>query len=492
MVEVFALLYLAVPGLMFALGWLKTGAAALVALPLAAGTARSIWEIRREYDGLPFFHRRDIRKLAWMLLLVIVWVIFGGVGGFVWQNPWDHKFRNAVFMDLVNNPWPVTKDGLGLCYYLGYWLPSSLVGKIGGLEAGYLFQIVWAILGICLAGLLIFRWLGRVSWKAFFLLIFFSGLDVVIFLLYSLRTASNPVYEFLAGLYQGTHIELLTEYFNSSSNTTLLFWLYNQIIPFWVGMMLLLTRKNNRFAVLVFGLMLFYCPFPCVALAPAMAYWMLLQGEKKITAAGLKCRFREAFSLCNVSVIPFVLAIAMYYTSNIATGKLALFLVTKEVMSRFAIYFLCEYGVYLVFLFRDNKKDPLLYLLAAVTVVCSFVAMGNSYDFAWRTCIPFAFYLMLLIMKKLEKMDWKRPLSVLLVLVLCMGAITPATEIIRTVRGEWSVLQGEAHPRSDTLPSVFQQEDNECYENFIGDLNSPFFRYLAAVDREETEGDGES
>lgn len=486
MVEMLAILYLAVPGVLFALGWLRPVAAAVAALPLAVGTAGFVREAVAERKPLSSVSRRDGRKLAGMLALVVLWVLLAGVGGFVWQNPWDHKFRNAVFQDLVNRPWPVRQDGLGLCYYLGYWIPSALVGKLFGLEAGYAFQVFWAVLGISLAGLLIFRWLGRISWKAFGILVFFSGLDVVVFGLFTLQTSPNPLYSFCGNLFRGVHMELLTQYFNSSSNTTLLFWLYNQIIPFWVGMLLLLTRKNNRSAVLVFGLMLFYCPFPCVALVPVMVYCMLLEGEKGITLPGLWRRLRQAFTLCNLSVVPFALAIALYYASNIAGGRLGLLPLNGAVLGRFALFFLCEYGVYLLFVYRDNRKNPLLYLLGAVTAVCSFVVMGDSYDFAWRTCIPFAFYLMLLVMKQVEETDWHRPRGVLLALLLLLGAVTPATEMMRTLHGELAVLRGQESARSDGLPTAFQQEGNECYVNFIGDGDSLFFRYLAAEDRTES------
>ena len=486
MVEILAVLYLAIPGVLFALGWLRPVAAAVVALSLAAGTAGFIRETIAEKKNLPPIDRRDGRKLAGMLVLVVLWVLFAGVGGFVWQNPWDHKFRNAVFMDLMNHPWPVRQEGLGLCYYLGYWIPAALVGKAFGLEAGYAFQVFWAVLGISLAGLLMFRWLGKVSWKAFGVLVFFSGLDVVVFGLFTLQTAQNPLYSFCGNLFRGVHMELLGENFNSSSNTTLLFWLYNQIIPFWVGMMLLLTRRNNRSAVLIFGLMLFYCPFPCVALMPVMVYWMLLEGERRITVSGLWRRFRQAFTLCNLSVVPFALTIALYYASNIARGKLGFLPLNGAVLGRFILFFLCEFGVYLLFVYRDNRKDPLLYLLGAVTAACSFVVMGDSYDFAWRTCIPFTFYLMLLVMKQVEGMDWRRPRGALLALVLLLGAVTPATEMLRTVHGELAVLGGQENARSDALPTAFQQEDNECYGNFMGDGNSFFFRYLAAQDREES------
>ena len=48
--------------------------------------------------------------------------------------------------------------------------------------------------------------------------------------------------------------------FSSASNTTLLFWVYNQIIPFWLVFLLLLRQTNNRTRLFVFMLMLLYSP----------------------------------------------------------------------------------------------------------------------------------------------------------------------------------------------------------------------------------------
>ena len=40
-------------------------------------------------------------KKFWIILLIIIlWVAFSGIGGFIWQNRYDHMFRNAIFMDL--------------------------------------------------------------------------------------------------------------------------------------------------------------------------------------------------------------------------------------------------------------------------------------------------------------------------------------------------------------------------------------------------------
>lgn len=86
----------------------------------------------------------SLRQETTVFFVLLIWVVLSGIGGYVWQNRRDHFFRNAVFMDLVERPWPVQSDGNALVYYLGFWLPSALVAKLThSLETGYLMQLVY-------------------------------------------------------------------------------------------------------------------------------------------------------------------------------------------------------------------------------------------------------------------------------------------------------------------------------------------------------------
>ena len=86
---------------------------------------------------------------------------------------------------------------------------------------------------------------------------------------------------------------------------------------------------------------------------------------------------------------------------------------------------------------------------------------------------------MLLVMKYFDEKDVSKKAKVALIVVLCIGAITPMTEFIRTVKGEINVIKGIESAKSNSLTSIFVKENNECYENFIADTNSIFYKYLA-------------
>lgn len=87
----------------------------------------------------------------------------------------------------MTEKWPVTAtftsdtgtDGRGMVYYIGFWLPAAAIGKFFGIAAGYVAQYVWAVFGICVFYALICLWRKKVMVWPLFVIVFFSGLDVV-------------------------------------------------------------------------------------------------------------------------------------------------------------------------------------------------------------------------------------------------------------------------------------------------------------------------
>ena len=193
-------IFILLPTVIFLLGWLRPA----VGIPLAALAVLAGWRSFVDADGLegsavPDIYSKSGRmnaasvvdtlrrwtgseKVRFLICVVFIciWVGFSGIGGFSFQNG-DHVARNTIFRALVEYRWPVvTADGSRmLVYYMGYWLPSALIGKVFGLTAGFAAQYVWTVVGITLLYLLICRWRGKVSIWPFVVLVAFSGLDVV-------------------------------------------------------------------------------------------------------------------------------------------------------------------------------------------------------------------------------------------------------------------------------------------------------------------------
>ncbi len=463
--------YLAFPCAVFFLGYLRL----YYALPLTALVALSlILVLRREKrgSGAGRFWAEHWRGLLLFAAILLLWVLLSGVGGYAWQNRWDHKFRNAVFQDLVLRDWPVTDgEGNALCYYFGFWLPAALVGKLFGLSAGYFALFLYALIGCGMAFALIFRYLGSFHWWAIVFFIFYSGLDAISYLIFQ----SDGVSDFLHKLLSGEHLELATLYFNSSSNTTLLYWLYNSCVPFWVAFPLLLLTQDKTKLPFPYALLLLFSPFAFVGLAPAVLFLMIggCLERKRGWLRALVC-VENFTALCIVAVV------GCFFASNQSENVKYFLPLSGAVLVRFLAYAALEYGVYLIFLPRELKRDRILQILLATTALTSFFVMGSSYDFAWRTCMPLAFYIGLLLLKRLSEgeMPFRGALA-LFATVFLIGSMTAGMELLRVAVNTVSSLIENEPLLSDELSSIFLP--NECYGNFVGSADSLFFRVFARM-----------
>ncbi len=476
-----AYVYLCIPVLIFLIFWVKP----LLSIPLSLAVVYSCFRAVQNASGVAIDFRLEKKKLIIIFILLALWVIGSGVGGLVWQNRWDHMYRNAIFHDLVRYDWPVVNlagaQPRSLCYYIGFWLPSALVGKVFGYSAGYVFQLVWAFFGVVLAFLLLSESVKKLSFRVLFLFVFFSGLDILPYLFYGLHSGSAA--GVLTELLQGAHLELTLNQFNSSSNTTLLYWLYNQTIPFWVGFLLLLREQSNRTRLFTYMLLVLFAPFPALALAPLLAYQFIrgLIDARRQANPGNKHFLLDTLTIENATGFLVSLIIALYFASNASAGKVSLLALNKNTILHYVLYLATEFLVFLPFVFQKAKKDAVFWILFATMLFFSFVQMGDSYDFAWRTSIPAAFYVMLLLMRQSLAGEgvarWKKALFLVVILI---GAVTPTMELLRTTQMTTACYTGRSSETlvSQAYESVFDMQEDRFYGNFIGKNDSVFARYI--------------
>ena len=474
-----AYLYLLLPVFLFLFGWLRL----YYAMPLALLLAYGLYGALRTAVPYQLLEKAGRKKLLLVFSAVLFWVALSGLGGLAWQNRWDHMFRNALFQDLVAYAWPVKNmewaQPRTLTYYIGFWLPGAVVGKLFGLQAGYLFQFIYGAAGVLLALFLLFERLGKVSFAATLFFFFFSGLDIIPYLQNAVLRG-DTLATVLRNLALGRHMELSIHTFNSSSNSTLLFWLYNQIIPFWVGFLLLWRLKKNSALLFTFSLLLLFAPFPALAMVPVLIVrgFSIAGWKPERWGKSLGNVFRSLGTVGNGAGLLLIGVLGFYYLSNRAVNSTRLLPFSLENIGDFFLYLSIEFLVFFPFIWKRAKGDVYFWVLFFTMVLGSFVQLGNDYDFAWRTCIPFAFYLMLLLMKQIQEMDKRSLKGKLLILVLLMGAITPTMEMLRSGEQTARVFMGRSREKllSGGLKSVFHE--NDCYDNFVGDGETFFFRFL--------------
>ena len=163
-------IYLVLPALFFAYGWLRSPFAVITIFVIIVFIAVSTWEIYRAVGLLR--HRlvgRSIndqsKTLIWLCLaylLIGIWLVLSGAGGFGYQN-YDYITNNALFKDLIIKKWPITMMINGIqtpvVYYLAYYLPGAAVGKILGWNAANVFIYLWTLIGTMLS----FTWFWKLS-----------------------------------------------------------------------------------------------------------------------------------------------------------------------------------------------------------------------------------------------------------------------------------------------------------------------------------------
>ena len=137
-----AYLYLALPFAIFSLTWMRL----YIGIPAFIILCYGVYSSVSNSPELPTI-KRDKKNTATFVYIVLISffiVYLSGIGKFTFQNT-DHYWRNAIQDALCRNNWPVySKNPAGkttsLIYYIGFWLPSAIVGKLLGESVGYVFM----------------------------------------------------------------------------------------------------------------------------------------------------------------------------------------------------------------------------------------------------------------------------------------------------------------------------------------------------------------
>ncbi len=427
--------YVILPVMLFFAGWLKM----YISIPAVLVCIFLAWSIYRELtlDECRLVERASARFWLIILGVMCVLVMLSGIGNFSYQNG-DFIARNPLYRDVCIYDWPVIYDlseqtpfvqsivGSGkvaLSYYFSWWLAPAFVSKI--FSCGQIGQniciYVWAVLGMFLIAYNLCVHFRRKSFAIVMIFIFFSGLDVVgFFIMWMIKGGNLFPDVFIHHIEWWSGLQL-------SSNTTQLFWVFNQSIPTWLIMILLLNLKSNKNFMALASLVFAYSPWAVFGMIPIAVYaWF-----------ESKDNFRQAFTFQNIAVSLLMLVIyGAFYASG--TG-------VSEGSSHFNIHGIYSAGCYLMMIFlevviffiimgKSAVKYRFYYVVLAELVLFPTYTLVH-YNFFIRATIPALFVLMVFVMKFI--VDENRPAlrirRMCLIAVLAVGALTATGEISRSV-----------------------------------------------------------
>lgn len=535
-----AFLFISLPLLCFFIGWLKwywsvLSLIALVVCIISADENNKLIRLifNKKSTGKPEENDPD-KKLViskWLLIIIVVascvYLIFCGVGR-LWAQSDDYPWRNAIFRDIIMRDWPVYYDKFtgALCYYIGAWLPAAVPGKIvylisnnseAAFVVGNVCLLIYYTIGLTILFLLLSLYFEKSSTKhtVLFVLgfILFSGMDIV----------GNDF------IIENGHIEWWALFYQYSSFTTCLCWVFNQALIPWLCMALLLHEKKVSNYVFIGMACLFAGPFPFIGYFIYCAANGLKRFVELIRIKSGKKFVREVMSISNIFsvflIFPFVgtfiLANGMIGGGSAVSGTADSGMIVSGEASEDAIlaystwdfdftilyfyFLLIEFGIYALLIFKENKKNFMFYVTVLQLVIYPLFNIGINSDFTMRASIPAIFIMYVLCYKflfvnyvipnkKREKTNANKKqvsfnkgivLQVILVLCLLVGAVTPCVEFARGVDHvrKWGVndigtdyivtLNRDSHPISK---ENYWPPTNFVTQNYD---ETVFFRYFA-------------
>lgn len=413
-----------------------------------------------------------------------VWVYLSGIGSYVYQNA-DYWARNPIFRDLSTYSWPVIYDfstqsetvqeilGSGtaaLSYYFSWWLPVAGVSQWLGLGAGArnLLLSLWAFLGVMLVIYCLNRWLGKCSVVVPVVLVTFSGLDIIGYYIQ---------YSFLSYVW---HLEWWGGFWQYSSNTTQLFWVFNQALPIWLIVGIMLQFRDTRYLAAVASLTFAYSPWATIGILP------IATGGSYLKEKG---NFKKIFNAVNI-LLPLVMLLiyGLFYlaSSGSSGGEIKLIFWNypdkKYMLYKYILFVILEVGIYFLILGKKAWRNQYYWIVLVELILLPFLYI-HDVNFVMRASIPGLFLLMTFIIRYLTDRNEKfRIRKGLLVLALLIGTWTPFVEVNRTVtetRWGWDILQEDVYSfgaiRTDDPDRI--QTAGEQF--FIFDYeDSLFFQYL--------------
>lgn len=417
--ERIAILLLAIPVALFFGTWFRP----MVGVPAAAVALWSAWRLTRMVAPSPLPSRGALAGLA---VVALLWTWIAGLGG-LFEQMWDHNFRNALLHDLIDHSWPVTwktpKGDVALDYYLAWSMIPSLVGKVLGWRAATLSMAAICAAGAFLVLLLFVRVVGVWRWWVPAVFLLWSGMDIVGWGLrrefdinmFFIETWCHPPLWFTSHMINYFCIPHLS-------------------LPLWLITFMVAGRRIGPQGVVALTAFLFpLAPFQTVGLVP-FAIWGALQGP-----GNLPDRIRRALTLDNLlfPVVAFAMC-APLYLGNVGAGQGAGWFWENSPSSLppaviLLVFLVVEVLAAGVAVWMCGQRDRLLVLTLLVLCLIPLRQSGATNDFALK--VPMAGLAILTIYT--ARAFASRPRGVakwLLVGVFALGAFTPAHEIWTAAR----------------------------------------------------------
>lgn len=488
LLEFSSVVYLAIPLIIFALGWLKL----YYAIPIVGVVLFLLWRTVKlpAASSKLFSFRKHKLLLSISVLVIFVWVALSGVGGFTTQTT-DYNKHNAVMNDLIEKEWPVTyaqsnENNKPLVYYIAYYLPAATVGKVTHNNlAVNVAQLLWTFIGVSLVFYWILRLIKKPTYLALGVFILFSGMDIIGHILLFTHDNTNLLISSQMEWYTGLgNIQF-------SSNTTLLYWVPQHAIGGWLIAALLLSfiveKRSKAVILFIFVLSVLWSPLVTIGLVPLLLGALIAE----------RGRLRPFFTLENIlSIILLSTPLLLYLLSAGSAQPHGTFLdYSIQQMSNLQkyltlfVFIAVEFGLLAIALTpyvlkRETKEWKIIFFISITSLLAfAVVRYGIFNDLAMRASIPSLFVLMVILIRFLSFNSPSLKEFKTKAIVYCfvaLGIVVPLIEINTHLLSPHKEMKDQVVEVWYSIgDNNLSPQEKKFTAQYIGKDTSLFFRYLS-------------
>jgi len=498
------LVFLLLPVIIFCLGYMRPLIGLTLAVAFTGMGFIAVLDCMRSPEGKELDSREKailipVKYLIIFALAAVAVSFITGVGEYIYTLQ-DHPYRRAILSDLINYKWPVVynystqtnpevREIFGLAsgerafsYYFVYWLPAAVIGKLLGFGAANFALLIWNSIGIFLGFVAMCAVNKRFSSAMPFLYVFFAGLDAI-----------PNVVHVLTGYDAWLWIEGYVPGISFVANFTELANVFNQVVPCFLIMAVLLMSNNMRSAGLVGGVLFAYSPWAVFGILPIIIGFML---RKEMRSGSVKKDILNVFTPVNiVSALLLLVVFGSYYMSN--SGAVSFRGFTWTFYNR-PLMFIPAYLVFIAIeilpvaavLYKEHKKDPVFIATIVTLCIVPLYRVSEMNDFSMRGSMPGLFILCIMLSGHVSSMflpenapktkkDWAKSAAVMLMVILMMF---PAAVNLFVIAG--SALTGEESNKDNigSFGDIKQARYAKVIEEqfFAPDYRNKFFyKYLS-------------
>lgn len=523
-------IYLFLPFLIFAFGWLRIW----VALPVVLFSIVAfiiLWQ-----QGA--INNTKLPVTTWTLVGIVSiaagFLVLSGSGGWGMQEE-DWEKHNAILKMLVTDKWPIYyryhNEELPLIYYMAYYLPAALVGQWVGWFGANQILFLWSLLGLILALLWFCVLVNDAQPMTVLLFFLFSGLDLVGNVFIMLQHDELSFHRLIQVALSAYDLEWWAHRFQYSAPLTQLFWVPHQALAGWILTGMIISQfetQNPRYDLLawLWSVALLWSPFVALGVFPFLGVDLITRWRSALVAAGNRPSLRSCLqlqiwtkqiatvptlsALFNISLLGLFFAAKVYPANhNLQTFSFGLTLSNTPTVSGWilfiGLYFLfclLEFGLFALLIIGGSKRisskqiddgasthtppmrdEPpsiqhhILRTAIFLLALLPLIRYGSDYDLTMRASIPALFILNIYFVRMLYHQPRQGLLRYAFAGLILASAMTPFFVTYRHI--DLIVRRGTLFALKDVEEESLARLEDWQQALYLGNAQHLFFQWFA-------------